>query len=174
MRVIGKVSLSVFICFHIATMILVANPSSLLSRMAPHFMISYASTLGLNTTWQFFSPNPMGERYLEYEIHTENEPAFDDEQYYHYWPPKAESGMARENRNRAFYHSLFSTLNSNNIEEIFIPWACRRHPEALSISIRGETRSLPSIEVAGIKKKRFKDLSKSYGFNLEEHTCPRP
>ena len=88
MRVIGKVSLSVFICFHITTMILVANPSSLLSRMAPHFMISYASTLGLNTTWQFFSPNPMGERYLEYEIHTENEPTFDDEQYYHYWPPQ--------------------------------------------------------------------------------------
>ena len=162
-------------------MLVVANPGSILSREIPYFMIHYANTLGLNTTWQFFSPNPGGERYLEYEVHLDDgmsdeelvwDEVMGDKDKYHYWPPKPGMGMLRENINRCFYHSLLSTFGEQRIKDVFIPWACRKHPEAYSISIRGKTKALPTIEVAQIENKSFEHLSKSYDFELKEHICP--
>ena len=144
-------------------------------------MINYANTLGLNTTWQFFSPNPAGERYLQYEINLDD--GMSDEEIvwnedirgpkYHYWPPKQDTPILKENLNRMFYHSLLSTFGEHRIKDVFIPWVCRKHPEAYSIFIRGKTKTLPTIEAAHIKNKDFKYLSQSYDFELKEHICPK-
>ena len=157
-------------------MLIVANPHSIPARRAPHFMLHYASTLGLNTPWRFFSPNPpIGERYLEYEVHKEgafSEDGFDEEAFsYHYWPPKPSSLLFQANINRAFTHSIATTSSEERLRDFFIPWLCRKHPEAYSISIQAKTKRLPSIEIAQIKKTRFEFLSESYDFSLKEHLC---
>lgn len=180
-------------------MLIVANPDSIPSRRASNLMFYYANTLGLNTTWQFFSPNPMGERYLEYEVHYDDEWADSlnsnsqphseesaDEGMelegegerggkwtHHYWPPRHHVKMSQEIKNRIFSHSVHSTLNETLAEDIFIPWVCRKHPKARSISLKAETKSLPSIEVAQINKKKFKFLAQSYELALKEFPCPR-
>ena len=148
-------------------MLIVANPNSIPSRQAPNFMLHYTNTLGLNTTWQFFSPNPMGERYLEYTIYSaSNKEDFSD----HHWPPRAK--IRQEKKNRLFTHSLYSTANEQHTRDVFIPWLCRKHPTAFSIFLQAKTKSLPSIEVAQIDKKKFKFLSKSHDLPLKEYLCP--
>ena len=205
---IAKFFLSVFIILHVTTMVVVSNPGSILSRSLPHFMISYASTLGLNTTWRFFSPNPAGERYIEYEVHFNNEEFNDDdiggdhsdsegdgggsdsdggngsnsdghrsndddmEIHEYHWPPRSSEGMLRVNINRSFSHSVAATLSEETIKYIFIPWVCRKHPKAHSISVLVQTKTLPSIEAAQIKNKKIEHLAKVHDFPLKEYTCP--
>src|SRR3954467_1869488 len=63
-----KLVFSLFLLYHLAVIVIMPNPSSLLGRKYSRYLTDYANSLGLNTTWQFFSPGPAPVFYLEYTI----------------------------------------------------------------------------------------------------------
>ena len=179
---IVKVALSLFILFHVITIFVFANQGSILHQTLPHFMINYATTLIFNSKWQFFAPNPMvDERYLKYEISLDDkvsaEKVVQNEDTtkikYHYWPPKPNTKIFQENWNRMFIHSVLSTSSEDKVKNLFIPWACRKHSEAYSISIRKERRKLTTINVARVKDENFKRLLQPHDVELKEYICPQ-
>ena len=60
--------LSLYIVFHLTSVLLYPNPGSVLYRYMEPLISSYGNQFGFNTTWQFFSPNPGSLRYVEYSV----------------------------------------------------------------------------------------------------------
>src|SRR5437867_2035354 len=61
-----KIVLSCFIIFHIISVFVLPNPESIVYRNLT-LIPQYGNLFGLNTTWRFFSPNPL-IRLLEYDV----------------------------------------------------------------------------------------------------------
>ncbi|MGE3759713.1 MAG: hypothetical protein AB7H97_18245, partial [Pseudobdellovibrionaceae bacterium] len=73
MKSFSKVLISVWLVYHMATIILMPNGTSIVGRKYQHLFLNYANSISLNTTWNFFSPDPAHTIYLEYVVFFEND-----------------------------------------------------------------------------------------------------
>ena len=172
-----RILLSLFLVYHLIAVVLLPNPYSVVGRVFTPLFTTYASTLGMNTTWQFFSPNPMPHRYLSYtfsssETAEEADKVIEGEDEDHYWPPRDRSQIWRENYNRQVYHSVVTTVLRDKTPTHLIPWLCQRHPGAVSISLYAHAKQLPSIERAKIEGKSIAEMAEIQDMNLGEFSCP--
>jgi hypothetical protein len=169
-----KALLSVYIVYHLCAVFFMPLSGSILERTLGPFLYPYASTLGLNTTWQFFSPNPASSNYLEYEVYYPQEPGRDEVRFETYqWPPKSRKGIIGENYNRRVYHSMISTIDADRTTKFLVPWLCRKHKGAQSIALRKVLTVLPEMESAQLRHgDRVSDFSKQVEVPSEEYFCP--
>lgn len=161
---------SVFIIFHLFAIVLYPNPSSVLARELAPYINWYGNSLGLNTTWQFFSPDPGNIRSIEYQVIVEDEDNI--KIFNHKWPPDDES-LFTNNIGRRFYFSLRTILDSYRREMFFIPYLCQVHPEATSITIKAVQELVSSIEKAKIESLGYDEIDEPMIVPAQEYGCER-
>ncbi len=152
--------------YHICAIVLMPNPTSLLSREFAGFFLPYTNLLGFNTTWQFYSPEPASYLFYSYEVQVP-----DGETVSGRWPPAKSDvpHMFQENYNRIMYNSRYVTSSAERVEKFFVPFLCRKAPGALTVSISTTLEELPPLEKARLDsdavdsmKNRMREIERDY------------
>jgi hypothetical protein len=163
--------LSVFLIYHIVAILLYPNPGSVLYRYLDPVFSAYGNQLGLNTTWQFFSPNPGTFRYLSYDTVIETDDDIDLKSYT--FPPQDDS-LLQTNQARLFYFTVRMISHPPNIKKFLVPYLCRKHPEATSIALKAVDKRIPSMAKAKIfAAESFRDMHEEADIPEEEFGCDR-
>lgn len=168
MSLFTRVGLTIFLVYHLAAVVLLPNPGSILARAFAPILNPYAATLAINSPWRFFAPNPGRHRYIEVEL---TKPDGDTETFF--WPPRERDDILTENYNRRTNHSIMTTSTVERLHKYFAPWICRRFPDAESFSMRPVVIDIPSIEKAGIIDKKFAELEARVDFPPQRFDCER-
>lgn len=142
-----KVLLSLFIIFHLAVIIILANGGSYLGRSLQKILLPYANTVGLNNTWNFFSPDPAHTMYIKYIQH------FDDadgnelkESVSSFIPVEKEKISIDSSKRRFLYAIRFLLLDNSRMNSILAPWLCKSNPEVTSVSMEQVFEAIPSLD----------------------------
>jgi hypothetical protein len=167
---IAQILLSAFLVFHVAAVFILPNPESLLFRQTEKIFVNYGNTLGLNTTWRFFSPNPMIQM-LEYELtdssgDTEGVP-------YRYPVSKAVEG-SRESYNRKLNNSMYMMENPEFLREFLGPFLCKKHPGAHGLRVYSVRREFPTLEIAQSYSSDRESLEKLTRVAVGDVNCGAP
>lgn len=138
-----------WILFHLSVIVILANGSSFLGRHGATFLLPYGNSLGLNASWNFFSPDPAHTMYLQYVVRFEDENGNETrEPLEGYLPPEKDQVVVDSSRRRLLYAMRFLILDRNRLETLMGPWLCREHPGASSIAISHVLEALPLLDVA--------------------------
>lgn len=165
-----KIILSVFLVIHLIAVLLFPNPYSLLNHFFAPLINPYGNQLGLNTTWQFFSPDPGSLRYLEYDVVIESEENIDVQRQT--FPPQQDSSLWKANQARIFYYAVRMVSHSDSIGNYLIPYLCRKHPEATSIALKAVDKRIPSMAKARSQKAAsFQELHQEMDIPEQEASC---
>lgn len=164
-----KAGLSVFILFHLTTVIVLANPGSLLAHALSPLVNGYGSTFGLNTTWQFFSPDPGPKLLFQYEF-VRKDGSIDPATYV--WPPEAGNKSPFSNYQRLIYYPIRTTSSEERVEKFFIPWLCRQNPSAESVSLSIVAFEVPSMEKTVTESKKLPELARPKPSPAKTYVCP--
>lgn len=157
-------------------MIVMGNGGSFLGRYLSPFFIPVANSIGLNTTWNFFSPDPAHTMYFHYFI------IFEDgygnttkETIESYYPESKDlGGDFRLDKKRHSYAMRFLAIDFSRVGQFFVPWKCRENPEATKIQVEMVVNRIPAIEtVMTLKDENYDDLVKPEEVNRMIYDCQR-
>ncbi len=142
--------------------------SSIAGRKYSRYFLSYANTLGFNTTWQFFSPGPSPMFYLEYEAEGAGETQLSAPLAY---PPLRQGFSWNDGWNRRLFGMRFMALSPERMERYFVPFLCRQVPGAKAISVRSIVDRVEDIERAG-HFAEIKDMAERVDLPSQRYACP--
>lgn len=171
MKFIIRILLSIFIIYHLIVILVYPNPISIPGRMVTKWTVDYANLFNLNTTWQFFSPDPTGHVFLRYEVLETEDP--EEEPKEHLWPPARGEFKLHDFWFRLVYHSRHMIMSHERMEANLLPWLCRKHPEAKQIVLKGVVEELPTIELMQQEGKPFADAVKERTWSTLTRECGR-
>jgi len=159
----------IFATMHLVAIVLLPNTDSYAVRNLPSWLIQYANQIGINTTWNFFSPEPAHTMYYEYQIFFKNE---DAEPFIGFIPPQKEQVVVESSDRRLLYAMRFLLLDQRRIERVLIPFLCRKFPDAERISIRHHLLRLPSLDQATLEKEKpIRDLMVPQSGVSQDYRC---
>lgn len=168
-----------FVFFYFVGMIVVlGNGSSFMGRYFQHFFNPVANTIGLNTTWNFFSPDPAHTMYLKYFVISEDEYGNSlNETVEGYYPESKDQGDDfRLDKKRASYAMRFLAVDPYRIEAFFTPWICRQYPKATKIQVELFVNRIPTLDqvVAVVNKNinNYDALLRTEEINRYIYDCP--
>lgn len=154
-------------------MIVMGNGSSFLGRYMGGIYLPVANTIGINTSWNFFSPDPAHVMYFKYVVHFNDEygnPVKEPLELY-YPEDKDQSEFALHLR-RHSYMMRFMALDFARIRDFFIPWVCRKYPEATSVDYTLILHNIPPLDkVLTLKETEYSDLVTSQELNQQIFLC---
>ena len=154
-------------------MVVMGNGSSFLGRYTASFYTPVANMIGVNTTWNFFSPDPANIMYFKYIIHFEDEYGNPTQEPIEQFYPKHKDGseFAHDVR-RQNYMMRFVAIDSGRIEQYFIPWICKKNPKATKIQFEFIVNAIPSLDkVITLKDTPYEDLITSQIVNQGIFPC---
>lgn len=170
---IQKILLSLFVVYFCSMILIMANGSSYLGRFFQDRFILVANVLGLNTTWNFFSPDPAHVMWLKYIVvftddhGIETQDAIED-----YYPPGKDSpdfGLASR---RDSYAMRFLAVDSNKIETYFGPWMCKQHPGATRVRAELVINAIPTLDMAvTLKRFSFDEMMNENVYTKVDYDC---
>ena len=170
-RKIAEGLATLFILFHLLAVLVYPNPYSVLARYVQPIINPYGNLFGLNTTWQFFSPDPGQLRHIEYDVIVEDGEEIDFDT--HTWPPD-DKNLLQVNRARRFYHAVRTIVAPARAELYLVPFLCRKHPQATSIAIKAIEKRAPSMERAELEGESFSKMNElSQSLQPQEYFCMR-
>jgi hypothetical protein len=144
-----KILLSAFICFHLIVIVVLANGSSFLGRHLAPILLPYANTLGLNATWNFFSPDPAHTMFYRMRIFFEDANGEDlREPEELYFPPEKGQIVVNSSKRRMLYAMRFLTLDPTRLKSILGPWLCRQYPGATRVKMEHFIHEIPGLDAA--------------------------
>lgn len=134
--------------YFVAMIIVLGNGSSFMGRYFQSVFNPVANSIGLNTTWNFFSPDPAHTMYLKYYVLFEddygNSTAATIEGFY---PESKDQGEDfRLDKKRNSYAMRFLAVDPFRIETFFTPWICQKHPSARKIQVELYVKKIPSLD----------------------------
>lgn len=161
---------------YMATMMIVmGNGHSFLGRYLSFFYTPVANAIGLNTTWNFFSPDPAQTMYFRYDVIYEDaygNPSRDAIEGF-YPESKDQGGDFRLDKRRNAYALRWLVLDPDRIKKFFIPWKCRENPGATKIQVELIVNHIPSIdERLTLKNESFEDLVRPEEVSRVTYECP--
>lgn len=164
--------LGLFIYF-VSMMIVLGNGSSFLGRSLGHFFTPIANLVGLNTTWNFFSPDPAHTMYLRYVVHFEDEYGNPkQESFVSLFPPEETNGDLRVHVRRMAYAMRFFSASTERLQKYFVPWVCKQHSGATRVQTEILFNRIPSLEVAAtLSDTNYQDLVKQEEINQNVFNC---
>jgi hypothetical protein len=144
-----QIIFSLFIVFHLSVIIILANGSSYLGRSLQSQILPYGNALGLNATWNFFSPDPAHTMYYKYKVYFES-PDGDELQppIAGYLPPEKTRIVVDSSKRRLLYSMRFLTIEPSRIKTLMGPWLCKSHPGASRVRIDYIMEQIPFLDVA--------------------------
>lgn len=149
-----------------------SNGASFLGRYLSSIYIPIANNIGLNTTWNFFSPDPAHTMYFKYYVYKNDDSgdlSIDSEE--HYFPENIKDHNFRMDQRRLSYVMRFLALDQNRIESIFIPWVCKNNPKATHVRTEVELYRIPTLEVVQTLGPDFLNQIPAEEINPVMHEC---
>jgi hypothetical protein len=144
-----QVILSLFIVYHLTVILVLANSSSFLARRLSPVIIPYANLLQLNTTWNFFAPDPAHTMFLKYKIEFTDADGNDaKEPVIGYIPPEKKHIVIDSSKRRFLYALRFLLLDNSRMQTILGPWLCRENPGATRVVIESRLVPIPNLDQA--------------------------
>ena len=141
-----KVLLSILICFHLLAILVLPNPNSILSRELP-WLTEYGNLLFINTTWRFFSPNPLIRtvEYRTYRFDEDDNVVSSTEKSF----PSADYAWGeRETYNRTLNFAMIASSRAEWAQQLLGPVLCRQNPQADEITVTQIRRDFYALEKA--------------------------
>ena len=155
LRILSKISLSLIAIFYILMVVIYPNGSSYLGRTIGNALLPVANTAGLNTTWNFFSPDPAHTMYFAYHVYFENEHGVEiKDSLSGYLPTEKNQIVTDASRRRMLYAMRFLMLDERRLNLLMAPWLCQQNPGASRVSIRSVVEKIPLMDEA-IAKMNF-------------------
>ncbi len=142
-----KLILSVWIIYHVFCIVVLPDGSSFLGRYFEPVMLPYANTLGINTTWNFYSPDPANTMYFSYSVHFENDQGEElKPSIQEYLPPEKDQIVTDSSKRRLLYAMRFLALDPHRLQVLMAPWICREYEGATRIYISHVVERIPSLD----------------------------
>ena len=172
-----KFLLSLWLCYHLFCIIILPNGSSFLGRYFEAEILPYANAIGINSTWNFYSPDPANTMYFSYIVHFENEqgeelkPSIEE-----FLPPEKDKIVTDSSRRRLLYAMRYLALDPHRLQAIMAPWICREYEGASRIIISHIIERIPSLDNVlsrideNVNELREKQESPSFDYNCRKKT----
>lgn len=173
MKTFKDVFLIFVFLYFVSMMIVLGNGSSFFAHKLGGYYAPVANQIGLNTTWNFFSPDPAHTMYLRYIVYFEDEYGNPKKEPIDDYFPKMETVSNFDVHVRRFsYVMRFFTASSERLEKYFIPWLCKSNPGANRVHTEVEYHRIPSLEVAStLSHTAYQDLVQQEEINQNEFKC---
>ncbi|QDK37787.1 hypothetical protein [Bdellovibrio sp. NC01] len=172
-NLLSKALLSLWIVYNIFTMLVMPNIGAYFGRVSSRFITPYANTVGLNASWNFFSPDPAHTMYIHYMINfadSEGNPTKDPIEGY--FPPEKNRPVTSTFRKRELYVMRFMVIDPKRLKVFMGPWLCRQYPGASSVDMEHVIETVPMLDqVVTHKDEIIKDLSQELQYVHESVSC---
>ncbi|WII71005.1 hypothetical protein QJS83_11085 [Bdellovibrio sp. 22V] len=154
-------------------MLVMPNVGAYFGRVTSKFITPYANTVGLNASWNFFSPDPAHTMYIRYVVrYLDEEGNETKESVEGFFPEEKNLGISSPFRKRELYAMRFMVIDPKRLRVLLGPWLCRQYPEATSIEMEHVIETVPPLDqVVTLKDETVKDLSQELQFIREYHSC---
>lgn len=172
---IGSLFLGTLFFYLVSMMIVLGNGSSFLGRSLGFLYTPVANSMGLNTTWNFFSPDPAHTMYLRYHILFQDDYGNEKkESIEKYFPEDALENNFSLHHRRLSYVMRFLAANPSRIEKFLVPWICRQNQEATHIQTEMLLYQIPALDVVTtLKSENYEDLVHQEQINQMVYACAR-
>ncbi|MGZ3817133.1 MAG: hypothetical protein ACXVCA_08220 [Bdellovibrio sp.] len=172
-KLLFKGVLSLWIVYNIFTMLVMPNVGAYFGRMTSKFIAPYANTVGLNASWNFFSPDPAHTMYLRYTVFfTDADGNEVKEPIENYFPAEKNKGVHSLSRKRDLYAMRFMIIEPTRLQNLMGPWLCRQYEGASSVQMEHVVETVPLLDQAvTLKDEMVQDLSQEVQVNRETHSC---
>ena len=153
--------------------IVMSNGSSFLGHYLSFLYAPVANCIGLNTTWNFFSPDPAHTMYLKYIVYYQDEYGNQkQEPLVKYFPDNIKEHNFRMDQRRLSYVMRFMAIDQLRIQKYFIPWVCKQFPGATHVQTEIELYRIPSLDVVTtLKSENYYDLVHQEEVNPSMYAC---
>ncbi len=145
---IAKIFLSIFIVWQIFCAFVLPNPESLLYQRLYSSVVWYGNLFGLNTVWQFFSPDPR-IRLFEYDVFSRDRFGLLHLTARGRFPKKMRQEPNRDVYNRKLMSGMYLVMWQKAPHTIG-RYLCMKYPTADIIAVYLRGRVFPNIEAADI------------------------
>ncbi len=168
-----RIGISLVIVFHLSVVIILANGPSVLGRLHQDWIIGYANQLGLNQTWNFFSPDPSHIHYIRYFIHFENDAGDPVQDSIEGFIPEDKEKLVIDSSKRRMLHAVRAlSLDEKRTEKLLAPWLCKTFPGATMVHIKHVMQLLPNLDrAAALLDRPVLDLSEDRPYRDLEFDC---
>lgn len=157
-------------------MIVMGNGSSFLGRYLGQYYFPVANTTGVNTTWNFFSPDPAHIMYVHYIVHFEDDygnPTKDPKEYF--YPEQKDGSNFAMNVRRHNYMMRFMVIDPIRVAQFFVPWVCKQNPGSTKVQFALILHRIPSLDkVITLKDTPYSDLLTTEELNQNVYSCQKP
>lgn len=142
-----KVLLSLFIIYHLAVILLMPNGNSFVGRKYQNLFLNYSNAISLNTTWNFFSPDPAHTMYLKYTVFFENDLGEEiKEAVRGYYPEEKSQGTIHPAKRRDMYLMRYIMLDQRRLDYFILPWMCRHYEGATRVQADTIIEKIPLLD----------------------------
>ncbi len=169
----GSVFLAALFLYLVSMMIVMGNGSSFLGRYLSTMYLPVANSIGLNTTWNFFSPDPAHTMYLKYRILFQDDYGNEKKETIEkYFPDDATENNFWLQHRRLTYIMRFLVADSTRLEKFLVPWVCKNNPEATHIQTEIVLYRIPALDVVTtLKSENYDDLLNQEQINQMTYAC---
>ncbi len=133
--------LTPIILFHFVAILLLPNYGSFLGRRYLQPFAMWGNLLVLNTSWNFFSPDPAHIMYFRYHLNFE-----DGREVQGLFPSEGEVPTADLRRRRDLYLMRFLAIQPSRIDRYLAPWLCRLEPGVRDLSLTHYVKMIHPLE----------------------------
>lgn len=141
--------LSLFLAYHLTVMVVLSNGGSFLARTLTPYLIPYANLIQMNTTWNFFAPDPAHTMFVKYKIEFTDADGNDlKEPVIGFIPPEKKHIVIDSSKRRFLYAMRFLLLDNNRMQTILGPWLCRKYSGATRVIMENRLIAIPNLDQA--------------------------
>lgn len=164
---------SVWLLYHLVTILIMPNMASYTGRRLGPVIQNYGAILGLNLSWNFFSPDPAHTMYLKFTVGYEDENGNESHEPVEiYMPETKDSADWSTFKRRELYAMRFMIIDPKRIDLVLGPWLCRSHPGATRVRIEHIVNSIPSLDEAFLfREQEVEGLGKEFDTVDHEYRC---
>lgn len=166
--------LVLFFFYFVSMMLIMGNGQSFLGRYLSPIYTPVANLIGLNTTWNFFSPDPANIMYFRYDVIFEDEfGQATAETIEEYFPKSKDEGHDfRLDERRSSYAMRWLAMDQERIRQFFIPMVCRDHPKARKVQLEFIVKRIPPLEkVMTLQNENYEDLIQAEEVGRNMYDC---
>ncbi len=149
------------------------NVSAYLGRNTASFVTPYANTIGLNGSWNFFSPDPAHTMYVRYVISFADQSGEQvKDPIEGYFPEEKNQGIRSDFHKRELYAMRFMVIDPRRLRILYGPWLCKRFPGATSVQMEHIVETVPPLDqVVTLKEEAVQDLSQEIQYSNATYSC---
>lgn len=123
------------------------NSGSLIGRELSPIFVPYANFLGMNQSWEFFSPDPPTPFYFNYSVHFEDSNGSEIQpSILSYFPEWRTQPTNHPNKIRLKTTVRFLALRPDTTGNAFALYLCRKYPLANRVVVQSTFEFVPPLE----------------------------